>query len=161
MKRVLAVMAMVAAAGLFAACGGGDNHGHGNNAQGHANDGHGHGHGDEHTGEKHSLGDIDLGGGIKAAVTQIGDPKGGSELPFEVKLTRDGKDMTGAELEGFLGDDAGKELGAASKGEWMADEKLYDLHGECPKTLPAKMWFWVRVRDGGKELKGKVAVVIE
>lgn len=160
MKRLIAALTMIAAAGLFAACGGGDNHAHANDGHSHGNES-GHGHGDHHDGEEHALGDIDLGGGIKAACTQIGDPVAGKELIVEVKLTKDGKDMTGAEIEGYIGDEAGKELGAASKGEWMADEKLYDVHGEMPKTMPDKMWFWVRVRDGGKELKGKVAVVKE
>jgi len=151
--------ALVAAAGLFAACGGGNAAANTPGNAPHANDGHGHG--DEHTGEKHNLGEISLDGGFKAVVTQIGDPVGGKELPFEVKLTKDGKDATGIEVEGFVGDDSGKELGAPGKGEWMADEKLYDIHGELPKTLPAKMWFWVRIRADGKEAKGKVAVVIE
>lgn len=158
MKRVMATMALIAAAGLFAACGQGHDHGNGNGAHNHAG---GSGHGDNHAGEKHALGEIDLGGGIKAVATQVGDPVAGKEMIVEVNLTKDGKSYTNAEIEGYVGDESGKELGAPAKGEWMADEKLYDVHVELPKNLPAKMWFWVRVRDGGKELKGKVAVVIE
>jgi hypothetical protein len=155
MKRVLAVLAIIAAAGLFAACG--DTHTHGNGAHNHAN-GSGHGHGDHHEGPKHPLGELDLGNGLKATVAQIGDVAAGKEGVFEVSLTRDGKPVTGAELEGYVGDENGKELGAPSRGEWMADEKVYDVHGEMPKNLPDKLYFWVRVRDGGKELKGKLAV---
>ncbi len=161
MKKTMIAALLLVAAGLWAGCGGGANNVAGNTGNAPTNGAHTHGHGDEHVGEHHALGDIDLGGGVKASVTQIGDPKGGGELPFEIKVTKDGKGIKVPGMEGFIGDESGKELCAVNAANWVEEENGYDLHGECPKTLPAKMWFWLRGKLDGKDVKGKVAVVIE
>lgn len=142
---------------LVAACGG---------SQGEKNpnkpaNGSGQGYGDHHDGAKTALGDIDLGDGVKAVVVQVGKAEAGKEFVAEVKLTRDDKDLTGAELEGYVGDVAGKELSAPDPGQWMSDKHVYDIHGEVPRTPPAEVHFWVRIRLNEKERRGSVRIKIE
>lgn len=155
MKRWMS-LALAAALALFvAACGGGDNHSHNGNQPG----GHDHDHDDDHSKmEKHALGKLSLDGGITAEVIQLGDPVPGKEMIFEIKLTKDGAVVKDAQVTAWLGDEAGKELAAVGKGEWMADENLFDAHVECPKELPASAKIWVRVRQGGADAKGSLAI---
>jgi len=147
--------ALIVALLALAACGGAANNNKAN-ANKPANDGHDH---DSHAGTKFSLGTLNLEGGLTAMVTQIGEPKAGGETIFEVKLTKDDKDVADANVTGWLAGEDGKELAAAGTGKWEAEEKMYDVHTETPKELPAKVHFWLRViASDGVESKGSLAV---
>jgi hypothetical protein len=157
MKTMMA--AMILAALALAGCGSGNNAPGGNNAPANKPAGDGHGHGDEHTGTPHALGSVTLEGGITATVTQIGEPELGKDTVFEVKLEKNGKVVSDAAVTGWLGDEAGKELDAAGAGEWNGDEGMYDVHAHTPKTLPAKVMFWLKVvANDGTESKGSVGI---
>lgn len=156
MKTMMA--AMILAALALAGCGSGNNAPGGNGAPANKSDD-GHGHGDQHTGTPHALGSVTLEGGITATITQIGEPEPGKETVFEVKLVKDGKVVSDAAVTGWLGDEAGKELDAAGAGEWNSKESMYDVHTHTPKTLPAKVMFWLKVvANDGTESKGSVGI---
>ncbi len=146
MRKAMLGMTLAATV-VLAACGGGNTTNAGNVAV----NGQGNGHGDEH-GTVHPMGKKALGEGYEAEVGHVeSDSK--TELVFEVKVLKDGKDVKDAQVKVWLGDKDGKELSPVANGEWMADEGLFDAHTAVPPTGADGLVLWVRVMHGGKDVK--------
>jgi hypothetical protein len=156
MKATIAMMLAALFVAALSGCGGGSNAANNAAPANNAKDDHDH---DAHTGTPHKLGGLTLEGGMTASITQIGEPKLGEETIFEVKLTKDGKDVADAAVSGWLAGEDGKELAAAGNGTWEAAEGMYDVHVNTPKELPGKVKLWIRVvASDGTEGKGSVDI---
>lgn len=151
MKRIHGALAFVVVAVLFVGCG----HEHSNNT--HTHDGKGdHPHDDsgcghDHSGEKHPMGQVDVGDGYRLEVAHIGPFKGGNEVICEIVVKKDGKEIKDADVTCQVKtetDDVTMAVGAA----WSNDENLYDGHIDLPDTLPEGSHLVVRVRHDGKDL---------
>lgn len=145
MKRQMAVLAMAAAAGLFAACGGGDNHGHGNDGHSHGNES---GHGHEHEGERVVLGKNKI-GDLEVTVAQFGKVAKGKEGVFEINTGASADDNKKKKVFVWIGDKDGKELTPRTTPDYAAEHNDFDGHVEVARDLPADARLWVEI-DGAK-----------
>lgn len=111
---------------------------------------HDHDHGAAHAGERHDLGNKEI-GGVTVQVTQIGDVKGGAEVPFEIVVS-------GAQpqaVRAWLGNEAGEgsvRVKAALRGNFL------DADIEVPENLPEGSQLWVEIESGGTKQTGAYGV---
>ena len=147
MKR-LSFLIMIALACLaLAGCGGGNNATAGGNSGGGSANSDGESGGHNHAGEEHDLGKKSD-GGFDVEVTQIGDPKAGAELVFEVKVLKDGKASGDINITASITDKDGKGGTAPKGGEWVEEEQGYDCHCMMPKELKGGEMIWIDVNHG-------------
>lgn len=127
---------------MLAACG--NDHSHDADG-GHHDGGEQHGHGDEH-GEAHPIGHADIEDGYHVGAARVGELEAGKEGVFEIHVRKDGKDLTNATVIGWLVDGEGKEVTRRESGEFMSEEKVYDLHMTLPPEMKEGMVLHVRIR---------------
>jgi hypothetical protein len=151
---IVSMMACVA----LAACGGGNNATGGGGGNAAHNEG---GEGGEHAGHHHEGEEHDLGkksqDGFDVEVTQIGDPKGGGELVFEVKVTKDGKASSEINITAHIADKDQKGGTAPKGGTWVEDEQGYDCHVMLPDELKGDEMLWIDINHGESTVSFDIA----
>jgi hypothetical protein len=102
---------------------------------------------DEHKGKRTELGKQEI-AGYTVAVTQIGEPKAGGELSYEIVVTGGaGKPKA---VRAWYGIESAE---GSTKAKAVETEKFWDADLELPAKLPDKSACWIEIEtaDGKKK----------